>query len=65
VPLLLLGPPIILVHLPVNRDDRHLHALAMAFDFTVTWQFSQRENSFFSFQIKLHALRIYLKKLDF
>jgi hypothetical protein len=40
VPLLLLGPQFyqlsfFLVHHPVNRDDRHLRAHAMASDFTV------------------------------
>jgi hypothetical protein len=35
-----------LVHHPVNRDDRHLLAHAMASEFTVTWQFSQREQLF-------------------
>jgi hypothetical protein len=49
VPLLILGPPSfsdysLLVHHPVNRDDRHLLAHAMASDFTVTWQYSQREH---------------------
>jgi hypothetical protein len=32
-----------LVHHPVNWDDWHLLAHAMASDFTVTWQHSQRE----------------------
>jgi hypothetical protein len=37
---LLLGPPFFsdysfLVHHPVNRDDRHFLALAMASDFTI------------------------------
>jgi hypothetical protein len=32
-----------LVHHPVSQDDQHLLALAKASDFTVTWQFSQRE----------------------
>jgi hypothetical protein len=36
-----------LVHHPVNRINRHLLAHALAFDVTVTWQFSQREQSFF------------------
>jgi hypothetical protein len=40
VPLLLLGPPVfsdyfLLAHHPVNRDDRHLLACAMAPDFSV------------------------------
>jgi hypothetical protein len=30
-------------HHPVNRDDRHLLAHALASDFTVACQFSQRE----------------------
>jgi hypothetical protein len=36
-----------LVHHPVNQDDRHLLACAMASDSTVAWQFSQREQLFF------------------
>jgi hypothetical protein len=28
-----------LVHHPVNRDDQHLLAHALASDFTVTWQY--------------------------
>jgi hypothetical protein len=48
VPLLLLGPDYyFLVHHPVNQDDRHLLVCAMASDFLVTWQFSQREQLFF------------------
>jgi hypothetical protein len=35
-----------LVHHPVNWDDRQLLAHAMASDFTVAWQFSQREQLF-------------------
>jgi hypothetical protein len=35
-----------LVHHPVNRDDQKLLAHAMASDFTVAWQFSQREQFF-------------------
>jgi hypothetical protein len=39
VPLLLLGPPFsdysFLVHHPVNQDDRHLLARAMASNFSV------------------------------
>jgi hypothetical protein len=51
VPLLLLGPPFFpnysfLVN-PVNLDDRHVLAPTMASDFTVTWQYSQREQLFF------------------
>jgi hypothetical protein len=49
---LFLGPPfvhIFLVHHPVNRDDRHLLALAMASDFTVALQYSQREQLFFCY----------------
>jgi hypothetical protein len=44
----------LLVHHPVNRDDLNLLAHAMASDFTVTWQFSQRKQFFI--RIKLHAL---------
>jgi hypothetical protein len=44
------GPPFFrlyfFVHHPVNWDDRHLLARAMASKFTVTWQFSQREQFF-------------------
>jgi hypothetical protein len=32
---------------PVNRDDWHLLAHAMASDFIVAWQFSQKKNWFF------------------
>jgi hypothetical protein len=32
-----------LVHHPVNQDGRNLLALAMAFDFSVGWKFSQRK----------------------
>jgi nitrate reductase NapE component len=42
------------VHHPVNRDDRHLRAHAMASDFSVACQFSQRIISFLL--IKLHTL---------
>jgi hypothetical protein len=45
VPFLLLSDHSILVH-RVNRDDQHLLACAMASDFSVTWQFSQREHLF-------------------
>jgi hypothetical protein len=34
------------VHHPVNCDDQHLLAHAMASDFTVAWQYSQREQFF-------------------
>jgi hypothetical protein len=44
------------VHHPVNRDDRHLRAHAMAPDITVAWQFSQTEQLVFSLWIKIHAL---------
>jgi hypothetical protein len=37
------------VHHPVNRDDRHLLALAMASGFSVTRQFSQREKLVFRY----------------
>jgi hypothetical protein len=44
------------VHHPVNRDDQHLLAHAMASDFSVSWQFlSKRNIVFFSLWIKLHA----------
>jgi hypothetical protein len=61
VPLLLLGPPffpiiLFFVRHPVNWDDRHLLANSMASDFTVSCQYSQREQLFFfSLRIKLHA----------
>jgi hypothetical protein len=32
-----------LVHHPVNLDNQHLLVHALASDFTVAWQFSQRE----------------------
>jgi hypothetical protein len=48
-----------LVHHPVNWDDRHILANAMAYDFTVALQFSQREQSFFSLRTKLHTITIY------
>jgi hypothetical protein len=35
-----------LVHHPVNRDDRHLFAHAMASDFSVAWQFLNKNHSF-------------------
>jgi hypothetical protein len=35
---------------PVNWDDRHPLARAMASDFTVTWQFSQRELFFITYE---------------
>jgi hypothetical protein len=38
-----------LVHHPVNWDDRYLLAHAMASDFSVAWQFSQREQLFLFF----------------
>jgi hypothetical protein len=31
------------VHYPVNGDDQHLLAHALASDFSGSWQFSQRE----------------------
>jgi hypothetical protein len=31
------------VHLPVNKDNQHLLALAMSSDLSVTWLFSHRE----------------------
>jgi hypothetical protein len=37
------------VHHPVNWDDRHLPARAMASDFSVTWLFSQREQLVFHY----------------
>jgi hypothetical protein len=54
VPLLLLSPPFFsdysfLVHHPVNWDDQHPLAHAMASDFTVARQFSQREQLFFRY----------------
>jgi hypothetical protein len=53
VPLLLLGPPFFSdysfwVYHPVNRDDQHLLAHAMASDFSVEWQcLSKRTTGFF------------------
>jgi hypothetical protein len=61
VPLLLLGPPFFsyysfwVQHL-VNRDDRHLLALAMASDFSDTLQCLSKRTIGFSLRIKLHAL---------
>jgi hypothetical protein len=52
VPLLFL----FLVHHPVNGDDWHLLAHAMAYDFTVARQSSQREQLVFLLRIKLLAL---------
>jgi hypothetical protein len=37
----------ILVHHPVNRDDWHLLARAMASDFTVAWQFFSKRTIVF------------------
>jgi hypothetical protein len=50
VPLLLLGPPsflIILVHHLVNLDVHHLLANAMAYDFSVAWQFLSKRTVVF------------------
>jgi hypothetical protein len=53
MPLLHLGPPLFpiilfLVQHPVNQDDRHLLAHAMASDLSVAWQFlSKRTIGFF------------------
>jgi hypothetical protein len=52
VPFLLLGSPIysdnpFLVHHPVNQDDQHLLAHAMASDFTVAWQFFSKRTIVF------------------
>jgi hypothetical protein len=60
VPLLLIGPPFFpnysfWVHHPVNRDDWHLLANAMASDFSVTWQCLSERTIDFSLRIKLHA----------
>jgi hypothetical protein len=44
-----------LVYHPVNRDDRHLLAHAMASGFTVAWYYSQREQLVLLLQIKLYA----------
>jgi hypothetical protein len=44
-----------LVHHPVNWDDQHLLAHAMSSDFTVTWQYSQREQLFFSYRLNSTA----------
>jgi hypothetical protein len=44
---ILLGPHFFhyfLVRHLVNWDDRHLHACAMASDFTVAWQFICRDS---------------------
>jgi hypothetical protein len=38
VPLLLLGPRFFCANRPVDHDDRHLLAHAMACDFSVAWQ---------------------------
>jgi hypothetical protein len=59
VPLLLLSPPFFRlffrVHRPVDRDDWHLLAHAMASDFSVAWQFSQREQLYFLLRFKFHT----------
>jgi hypothetical protein len=52
-----------LVHHPVNRDEWHILAHAMASDFTVTWQFSQREQLFFFFFFILDQTRRLLLSL--
>jgi hypothetical protein len=45
-----------LAHHPLNRDDRHLLAHAMASDFKVTWQLSKREKLFcVLLWVKLHT----------
>jgi hypothetical protein len=41
---------------PVNQDDRHLLAHAMASDFSVAWQLLSERTIGFLFQIKLHVL---------
>jgi hypothetical protein len=61
VPLLILGPSFFsgysfLVHHPFNRHDQHLLAHALAFDFTVAWQFSHKEQLVFSLQISFFVL---------
>jgi hypothetical protein len=38
-----------LVHHPVDRDAQHLLECAMASDFSVAWQFSQREQLVFHY----------------
>jgi hypothetical protein len=43
------------VHHPVNRDDRHILAHAMASDFSVAWQYLSKRTIVFSLRIKLHA----------
>jgi hypothetical protein len=46
-----------LVQHPANWDDQHLLECAMASDFSVAWQFSQREQLlFFKLRIKHHTL---------
>jgi hypothetical protein len=47
------------VHLPVNWDDWHLLAHAMASDFSVAWKFLSKTTIGFWSQIKLHACRGY------
>jgi hypothetical protein len=44
------------VHHPVNRDDRHLLAFAMASDFSAAWQFLLKRIIDFLLHIKLHTL---------
>jgi hypothetical protein len=51
--------------MPVNQKDQHILAHATASDFSVTWQFPQREQLFFMFWVKLHALRSLFGKRDF
>jgi hypothetical protein len=43
----------LVVHHPVNWDDRHLLAHAMASDFTVARQVSQREQLFFRYYVRI------------
>jgi hypothetical protein len=40
---------------PVNRDDQHLLAHALASDISVTWQFLSKRTLGFLLRIKLHA----------
>jgi hypothetical protein len=58
VPLFLPGPPFfrLFFSCPPPCQLLHLLAHAMASDFTTAWQFLQREQLFFCYVIKLHAL---------
>jgi hypothetical protein len=66
VPLLLLGPSLFSnssfwVNHPVNREDQHLLAHAMASDFSVTWQFLSNRAIGLSLQIPYPTPYIFIQ----